>query len=313
MTRVGFGVQILVVVVLAATWVATASGAVLCQKRSGVLVIRSACKKKEALADVAAVGLMGPKGDQGSPCMCPLASCPPDAVQVGTTCMDKYEASVWRVPAPTGINQGLVTKIQSGTATAADLAFAGATQLGVGLTDDYAPCADSGQNCTNDVYAVSLPAVLPSANITWFQAQAACKNARKRLPSNAEWQAAVMGTPDPGPDNGSTDCRTKDGFAVATGSRSACVSSDGAFDMVGNLLEWVADWVPRSTVCGTWSAGVTPTGDYQCLGGAETTGEPGALLRGGNFHDGSSSGPLSILGKFEPSFAFDGFGLRCAR
>jgi signal transduction histidine kinase len=47
--------------------------------------------------------------------------------------------------------------------------------------------------------------------------------------------------------------------AVATGSRSSCKSARGAFDMVGNLYEWVADWVPRSTACGTWSAGVSPT------------------------------------------------------
>jgi formylglycine-generating enzyme required for sulfatase activity len=84
--------------------------------------------------------------------------------------------------------------------------------------------------------------LLPSANMTWFQAQSACKNARKRLPSNGEWQAAVAGTQDPGPDNGTTDCKTDVGAAVPTGSRSGCVSEDGAFDMVGNLWEWVADW-----------------------------------------------------------------------
>ena len=195
-------------------------------------------------------------------------SAPADAVVSGTVCMDKYEASVWRVPDPTTSNKGLVKKIQQGKATAADLTAGGATQLGI-ASDDYAPCADSGQNCTDDIYAVSLPGVTPSAYITWFQAQAACKNARKRLPSNAEWQAAVAGTPDPGPDNGTTDCNTASAFAaVATGSRSSCVSARGAFDMVGNLYEWVADWVPRSTACGTWSAGVSPTGDDQCLAGA---------------------------------------------
>ena len=182
-----------------------------------------------------------------------------------------------------GRNKKLVKKIQQGKATAADLTDGGATQLGT-AGDDYAPCADSGQNCSDDIYAVSLPGVTPSAYITWFQAQQACKNAGKRLPSNAEWQAAVAGTPDPGPDNGTTDCNTNSsGVAEPTGSRSSCVSSDGAFDMVGNLYEWVADWVPRSTACGTWSAGVSPTGDDQCLAGAATTGEPGALLRGGDF------------------------------
>ena len=244
----------------------------------------------------------------------PLKKCPIDSVVSGTVCMDTYEASVWRVPNATTANAGLVKKIQKGKATAADLAAGGATQLGIGFTDDYAPCADSGQNCANDIFAVSLPAVPPSANITWFQSQAACKNSRKRLPSNGEWQAAVAGTPDPGPDNGTTDCNTNSaGAAVNTGSRSSCASSDGAFDMVGNLYEWVADWVPKSTTCGTWSAGVSPTGDSQCLAGAATAGEPGALLRGGYFYDGSTAGPLSVYGSYVPSFSFSIVGFRCAR
>jgi formylglycine-generating enzyme required for sulfatase activity len=243
----------------------------------------------------------------------PLKKCPADAVVSGTVCMDTYEGSVWRVPNPTTTNKSLVSKIQQGKATAADLAKGGATQLGVSSAD-YAPCAASGQNCTDDIYAVSLPGVLPSANVTWFQAQSACENARKRLPSNAEWQAAVAGTPDPGPDNGTTDCNTNSvHVAVATGTRSSCKSARGAFDMVGNLNEWVADWVPRSTGCGTWSAGVSPTGDFQCLAGAATTDEPGALLRGGYFGGGTGAGPLSVVGLVEPSVAAATVGFRCAR
>ena len=157
---------------------------------------------------------------------------------------------------------------------------------------------------------MSLPGVTPAASITWFQAQQACKNARKRLPSNAEWQAAVAGTPDPGPDNGTTDCNTGSTFAVAaTGSRSSCVSSDGAFDMVGNVYEWVADWVPRSTTCGSWGG----SGDDQCLAGAATTGEPGALLRGGDFSFGTNAGPLTVLGDIQPSNSNNNIGFRCAR
>ncbi len=42
-------------------------------------------------------------------------------------------------------------------------------------------------------------------------------------------------------DVGSTQCNTiTAGDAVNTGSRSACKSNFGAFDMVGNV-EWVAD------------------------------------------------------------------------
>ena len=241
----------------------------------------------------------------------PLRACAPDAVVAGTVCMDKYEASVWRVPDPFLGNKGLVAKIQGGKATAADLANGGATQLGI-ASDDYAPCGDSAQNCANDIYAVSLPGVPPSRYLTWFQAVAACKNSRKRLPTNAEWQAAVAGTPDPGSDNGTTDCNSTAAGPALTGARSSCVSTSGAFDMVGNLYEWVAEWMPQSTACGTWSAGVSPTGDQQCLAGAATTGEPGALGRGGSFLYGAATGPLTIADA-GPSATFNDLGFRCAR
>jgi formylglycine-generating enzyme required for sulfatase activity len=259
---------------------------------------------------MALVLLAGAAGAAGPP-SAPLKRCPADSVVAGAGCMDKFEASVWRVPAT---NRALVARIQQGKATAAELTAGGATQLGIGHSDNYAPCADSGQNCTDDIYAVSLSAVSPSANITWFQAQAACENAGKRLPSNAEWQAAVTGTPDPGTDDGMSDCNTASAFAaVPTGSRSSCKSARGAFDMVGNLYEWVADWVPRATGCGTWSPGVSPTGDDQCLAGAETTGEPAALVRGGSFINGSLAGPLAVLGSVPPSLPSISIGFRCTR
>jgi formylglycine-generating enzyme required for sulfatase activity len=220
------------------------------------------------------------------------------------------------VPLPSTANKALVRKIQQGKVKLADLAKGGATQLGA-AGDDYAPCADSGQNCTNDVYAVSLPGVLPAASLTWFQAQAACKNARKRLPTSAEWQAAVIGTPDPGPDDGVSDCNSTwqhDGSDPApTGSRSDCVSADGAFDMVGNVYEFAADWVPGSTGCGSWNESVSPTGDSQCFVGASTTGEPSTLLRGGSFMDNQHAGPLLIGGGNGPSWAAFMAGFRCAR
>jgi hypothetical protein len=243
----------------------------------------------------------------------PLTKCAPDAVLAGTVCIDTYEASVWRVPNPTNANKGLVKKIQQGKAKLADLTKGGAVQLGV--TDfDYDPCAPNGQNCADDIYAVSLAAVTPSSRLTWFQAVAACENARKRLPSSAEWQVAAAGTPDPGPDNGTTDCNTVSVFsAVAAGSRSSCKSTIGAFDMVGNLWEWVADWVPRSTACGTWSAGVSPTGDDQCLAGADTEGEPGVLIRGGSHNFEPGSGPLTVRATEPPSSRGFATGVRCAR
>src|SRR5215472_18194389 len=250
----------------------------------------------------------------GGPPSGPLTRCPPDSVVSGSGCMDKYEASVWRVPNPPTLNEGLVKQIQSGTATLASLVAVGATPLGR-ATDDYAPCADSGQHCANDIYAVSVLGVTPSAWITWFQAQQACTNSGKRLPSSAEWQAAVVGTPDPGPDDGTSDCNTTGMIVLGTGLRKSCVSAIGAFDMVGNLAEWVADWVPRSLpeCVNLWSADASPSGDFQCLFGASDAGEPGALVRGGEFGSMTFAGPLTLYGNVPPSGSFNVVGFRCAR
>ena len=237
-------------------------------------------------------------------------SCPTDSVRSGTVCMDKFEASAWRVPFPTTVNADLVRKIQLGRATRAELTAAGARQLGT-TRDDYAPCTDDGQNCANDIFAVSLPSVVPSAFVTWFQAQEACANSGKRLPTSAEWQTAANGTPDPGPDDGTTDCTTDAGLVSPTGARSRCVSARGAFDMVGNLSEWAADWVPRSTQCQIWAGGFSD--DVMCLVGASETAGPGAVVRGGfYFFMGELAGPLTV-GTDEPSNGFHFIGFRCAR
>jgi formylglycine-generating enzyme required for sulfatase activity len=159
--------------------------------------------------------------------------------------------------------------------------------------------------------------VTPSAFLTWFQSSLACANSGKRLPTNAEWQMAVTGSPDPGPgaDNGTTDCNSSTTTVmlpedpVSTGSRSSCVSAFGAYDMVGNLFEWVAEWIPRSTGCAAWAG----TSDQQCLAGASTTGEPGALLRGGRFNDTFLAGPLAVVGFQGPSSTLGQIGFRCAR
>jgi formylglycine-generating enzyme required for sulfatase activity len=238
------------------------------------------------------------------------AKCPKDSVGVGNVCVDLYEASVWEIPAG---NKGLINKVQQGNATLAGLT-AGGTQRGVGGIDDY-PCDDNGNDC-DTIYAVSLAGVKPSADLTWFQAQQACANAGKRLLRNGEWQMAAAGTPDPGTDNDSTDCNiTDDGFPandpVNTGSRSACVSRWGAFDMVGNVWEWVEDWAPLSTTCvGELFSG---TSDNNCLAGASTTTGPGALIRGGTFLFGSNAGVFAVSGFFQPSVTFEDIGFRCAR
>jgi formylglycine-generating enzyme required for sulfatase activity len=204
-------------------------------------------------------------------------------VKVGSVCIDRYEASIW--DAPTGGNQ-----------------ITGAI-----------PCNPNGQDCTN-IYARSVAGVAPAANITWFQAQQALANSGKRLPTNAEWQMAVAGTPD------STGCNISTGAVANTGANPACVSMWGANDMVGNLGEWVADWDEEAAACTTTTTATSSSADFgddlTCIGrasGEPSTRLPGALVRGGDFADDSGAGRFAVSGLSEPSGSDATIGFRGAR
>jgi hypothetical protein len=231
-------------------------------------------------------GLPGPAGTPGPPGPPGSApGCGGTMVSAGAVCIDKYEVSVWETPT-------------------------GGKQYGV-ESDDY-PCDDDGQDCTN-IYARSIAGVTPSRFITYFQAQQALANVGKRLPTNAEWQQAVAGTPDPGTDDGATDCNVS-GPLVNTGSRSNCVSNWGANDMVGNVWEWVGDWDEEASQCDDWPPAFGD--DITCLGRADgevTTRFPGVLLRGGSGGSGARAGPFAVSALDRPSFSALAFGFRGAR
>jgi formylglycine-generating enzyme required for sulfatase activity len=207
-------------------------------------------------------------------------------VKAGPVCIDKYEVSVWSSPT-------------------------GGTQYGTS-SDNY-PCDNNGQNCTN-IYARSVPGVTPSRFITWFQAQQALANSGKRLPTNAEWQLAVAGTPDPGASPGSEDCNTSSAGPETAGQRTNCVSRFGANDMIGNLDEWVGDWDELQTPasCANYSAGTGFTGDRVCIGD-DGTSSAGALIRGGHFAAAGGAGALSIQATIAPFNSDPSIGFRGAR
>ena len=236
--------------------------------------------------------------------------CPPDSVASGGACIDTYEASVWETTDPK-----LVVKIRAGIATVTDLLNGGAIQHGA-LGNDYGPgCPDTGSGC-KDFYAVSVAGVVPARFITWFQAVATARNAGKRLPTNAEWQAAALGTPDPGTDDGTTDCNiTPTTGPVPTGTRGGCISDIGAFDLVGNVHEWVASWLPRAASC--IPALFPDTGDINCTSGVTLDSGPGAVVRGGSFIEASVDakfpGVFSVRSRELPSSAFGNAGFRGIR
>jgi len=294
------------------SWVVASHAAVLCQRKSsGVVVVRAgACKKKtEVPLDLAQFGAQGAPGSPGLPGLqgapgspdtpdqvrakffagtaCP-GNDPADVmVRVGNICVDVYEASVWSGPT-------------------------GGTQYGV-VSGNY-PCSANGNDCTN-IYARSVAGVQPSRFIDWFQAAQACRAAGKRLLTNAEWQDAAAGTPDPGDaDDGSTTCATKSPDVVATGSRPGCRSNWGAFDMVGNLNEWVADWAPIAEDCvqGGWSGVLASTNDVVCVNPSGSN-IPAAWKRGGTVFGSGNAGVFALSGDYAPTFADVVSGFRCAR
>jgi formylglycine-generating enzyme required for sulfatase activity len=234
-------------------------------------------------------GPQGPQGQQGI--QGPAGTAPAcqgngsgdTMVAAGTVCIDKYEVSVWSSPT-------------------------GGTQYGA--TADNYPCNDNGQNCTN-IFARSVAGVTPSRFITWFQAQQALANVGKRLPTNAEWQQAVAGTP-------AEMCNRSDFVVQATGIFSDCFSRFGAFDMVGNLWEWVGDWDEQAGGCAPWPPAIGE--NTSCVGMADTqisTRIPSALLRGGDFGDqftpANHAGPFAIDARVQPYNPSNDIGFRGAR
>ncbi len=244
---------------------------------------------------------------------------------------------------------------------AADSLFAGATEQGpcpqemalvesvqgVFCIDKYE--ASAGEKCPHaspenqrqttanlnnpDCRPVSTSNALPWRFISRDQAQEACAKAGKRLPANQEWTRAALGTPDKQEGWTVQDCNIAgnwDARPGPAGMSPACVSSAGAYDMAGNVWEWVAGTVVDGRLDGIElpQQGFVASLD-DSLGVAGATGASGqeeyyydyfwikptglrGVARGGYWNNREKAGKYSAYIVSEPAFAGEGVGFRCA-
>ena len=232
-------------------------------------------------------------------------ACPENMVFVsfvgGGFCVDKYEASVSQscpYQDPSSIDQTRVNLDQ--------------------------------KNCL----AISTSEAMPWRNVSQDQAALACAKAGKRLPTNEEWLQAALGTPDFDGSWSRDDCHINSNWGAQpglSGTGKNCVSAIGAYDMIGNVWEWVQG----ASNDGVYNNKKLPNSGYidsldgYSLPGTTNPDKPNlnygsdyfwvkgkglrGIVRGGYWGNKTDAGQYAVYMVAPPSSGEIGIGFRCVK
>jgi len=174
------------------------------------------------------------------------------------------------------------------------------------------PPINSGSYTRSSYYGNPQYDKFPVVYVNWNMAKAYCEWRGARLPTEAQWEKAARGTDARVyPWGKAVDCQKANyqggnngcaGGTNETGSYESGKSPYGAYDMAGNVWEWVADWYSE-----TYYQTSLPSNPFgPDLGQSR-------VLRGGSWNRSEYESRASNRLKYGPDYNNFDIGFRCAR